>query len=70
MNIFQNLPSIIGEKFPNFLGSGEEFDDIQFNACFLATWDGEVLTTWRETFLNVRRKRTQLKNIVSYDEGE
>ena len=33
MNIFQNLPRVIGEKFPNFLGSGEEFDEIQFNAC-------------------------------------
>ena len=34
VNIFQNLPRVIGEKFPNFLGSGEEFDEIQFHACF------------------------------------
>ena len=32
MNIFQNLLRVIGEKFPNFLGSGEEFAEIQFNA--------------------------------------
>ena len=32
MNIFQNSPRKIGEKFPNFLGSGEEFDEIQFQA--------------------------------------
>ena len=24
----------IGEKFPNFLGSGEEFEEIQFCSCF------------------------------------
>ena len=34
VNIFQNSPRIIGEKFPHFLGSGEEFDDIQFRMCF------------------------------------
>ena len=33
MNIFQNLPRKIGEKFFNILGSVEEFDDIQFQAC-------------------------------------
>ena len=33
VNIFQNSPRKIGEKFPNFLGSGEEFDEIQFQAC-------------------------------------
>ena len=32
VNIFQNSPRKIGEKFPNFLGSGEEFDEIQFQA--------------------------------------
>ena len=31
-NFFQNSPRIIGEKFPNFLGYGEEFDEIQFRA--------------------------------------
>ena len=34
VNIFQNFPRIIGEKFLNFLGSWEEFDEIQFCACF------------------------------------
>ena len=33
-------------------------------------WDGEVLATWRETFLNVKRIRTELKGMVSHDEGE
>ena len=33
-------------------------------------WDGEVSATWRETFLNVKRIRTELKGIVSHDEGE
>ena len=33
-------------------------------------WVWEVLTTWRETFLNVKRNSTQLKDIVSHDEGE
>ena len=33
-------------------------------------WDGEVLTAWRETFLNVKRSSTQLKGIVFHDEGE
>ena len=32
MNIFQNSPRNIGEKFPNFFGYGEEFDEIQFHA--------------------------------------
>ena len=32
VNIFQNSPRNIGEKFPNFLGYGEEFDEIQFHA--------------------------------------
>ena len=33
-------------------------------------WDGEVLATWRETFLSVKRNSTQLKGIVSHDEGK
>ena len=33
MNIFKNSPRILGEKFPNFLGSGEEFNEIQLRAC-------------------------------------
>ena len=32
MDIFQNLPRKIGEKFSNFLGSGEDFDEIEFQA--------------------------------------
>ena len=35
-----------------------------------AIWDGEVLTTWRKTFLNIKRNSTQLKDMVSHDEGE
>ena len=35
-----------------------------------AIWDWEVLTTWRETFLNVKMNSTQLKEIVSHDEVE
>ena len=33
VNIFKNSPRILGEKFPNFLGSGEEFNEIQLSAC-------------------------------------
>ena len=33
-----------------------------------AIWDGKVLTTSGETFLNVKSFRTQLKGIVSHDE--
>ena len=33
-------------------------------------WDLEVLTTWRETVLNVNRNSIQLKGIVSHDEAE
>ena len=69
MNIFQNSPRIIGEKFLNFFGSGEEFDEIEIRV-FFATWDGEVFNTWRETFLNVRRNNTQSKGIVSHNEGK
>ena len=29
-----------------------------------------MLTTWSENFLNVMRNSTQLKGIVSHDEGE
>ena len=44
---------------------------MKFNSTLVfATWDGEVLTTWRETFLNVKRNSTQLKGIVSHDEGK
>ena len=44
---------------------------MKFNSvCVVAIWDGEVLTTWRETFLNVKRNNTQLKGNVSHDEGE
>ena len=64
VNIFQNLSL---EKFPNFLGSGEEFDEIQFQRVVTSNL---VLTTWRETFLNVKRNSTQLKGIVSHDEVE
>ena len=32
VSIFKNSPRILGEKFPNFLGYGEEFDEIQFRA--------------------------------------
>ena len=40
------------------------------SARVVAIWDGEVLTTWREAFLNVKGSITQLKGIVSHDEGE
>ena len=33
VNIFKNSPRILGEKFPNFLGSWEEFDEIQLRTC-------------------------------------
>ena len=57
MNIFKNLPRILGEKFPSFWGSGEEFDEIQLRA------------SWGEKLLNVKRNITQLKGIVSHHEG-
>ena len=40
------------------------------SACDVAIWDGEVLITWREAFLNLKWIITQLKGIVSHDEGE
>ena len=40
------------------------------SARVVAIWDGEVLTTWREAFLNLKWIITQLKGIVSHDEGE
>ena len=44
---------------------------MKFNSrCVVTIWDWEVLTTWRETFLNVKRNSTQLKGIVSHDEGK
>ena len=44
---------------------------MKFNSRRVVTiWDLEVITTWRETFLNVKRNSTQLKGIVSHDEAE
>ena len=40
------------------------------SARVFAIWDGKVLTTWRETFLNVKRNSTQFIGIVSHDKGE
>ena len=40
------------------------------SARLFAIWDGGVLTTWRKTSLNVKWNSTQLKGIVSRDEGE
>ena len=40
------------------------------SVCVVTIWDGEVLTTLRETFLNVKSNSTQLKGIVSLDEWE
>ena len=52
------------EKVSHFLGSGEEFMKFR-SVCVFAIWDGEVLTAWRKTFLNVKRNSTQL-NIFIY----
>ena len=66
-----------GEHFPeyakNHWGKVSQFFKIwefeslmKFNsASVFGIWDVEVLTIWRETFLNVKRKSTQLKGIVS-----
>ena len=44
---------------------------MKFNSVrVFAIWDEGVLTTWRKTFLNVKRNSTQLKDMVSHDEGE
>ena len=44
---------------------------MKFNSArVVAIWNGEVLTTWRETFLNVKRNSTQLKGILSHNEGK
>ena len=44
---------------------------MKFNSRRVVTiWDWEVITTWRETFLNVKMNSTQLKGIVSHDEVE
>ena len=43
-----------------------------FDGIWLLTevvFDGRKANTWRETFLNVKRNRTQLKYIVSYEKG-
>ena len=51
-------------KVPNSWDLGKS--SMKFNSArVVAIWDGEVLTT----FLNVRRNSTQLKGIVSHDEG-
>ena len=42
MNIFQNLPRLIGEKLPSFLESGEELDEIQFRMGFCDLGWGSV----------------------------
>ena len=43
---------------------------MKFNSArVIANWDREVLTTWRETVLNVKRNSTQLNGIVYYDKG-
>ena len=68
-NIFQISPRIIGEKFPLFLGSGEEFDETQFRTCFCNLGRGSV-NYLEGTFLSVKRNSMQLKGIVSHDEGE
>ena len=69
VNIFRNSPRIIGEKFSNFLGSGEEFDEIQSRACFCNLGWESVNYFW-ETFLNLKRNSTKIKCIVSHHEGE
>jgi len=44
---------------------------MKFNSARVVTITiGEALTTWRETFLNVKRNSTQLKGILSHDEGK
>ena len=44
---------------------------MKFNSRRVVTiWDWEVITTWRETFLNVKINITQSKAIVSHDEVE
>ena len=44
---------------------------MKFNSAHVfAIWNLEVSTTWRETFLSVKRISTQSKGIVSHDEGE
>ena len=69
VNIFKNSPRILGEKFFNFWDLGKS--SMKFNSVrFVAIWNGEVWSTWRETFLNVKRNSTQLKGIVSHDEGK
>ena len=69
MNIFKNSPRNLGEKFPNVFDLGKSF--MKFNSVRVVTiWNGEVLTTWRETFLNIKKNSTQLKGIVSHDVGK
>ena len=67
---------ILGEFWKNPWGKVRLFWDLgksskKLNSALaVAIWDGEMLTTWREAFLNVKWIRTQLKGIVSHDEGE
>ena len=42
---------------------------MKFNSVrVVAITNGEALTTWRKTFLKVKRNSTQLKGILSHDE--
>ena len=59
----------MGKSYPIFWDLGKS--SMKLNSVrAVANWDGEVLTTWMETFLNVKRNSIQLKRILSYDEGK
>ena len=60
VNIFRNLLRIMGEKFPNLLGSGEEFNEIQFHTCCCNLGWGSVNYLEGNFF----------EGIVSHIEGE
>ena len=69
VNIFRIRQGKLGKSFPIFWVLGKIL--MKFNSRRVVTiLDWEVITTWRETFLNVMMNSTQSKGIVSHDEVE
>ena len=56
-------------KVPNFWDLGKSL--MKFNSArVVAIWDGEMLTTWRNIFLYLKRNSTQFQRIYSHVEGK
>ena len=85
VNIFKNLPRILGEKFPNFLGSWEEFDEIQLRTCcrdlewWIVNYSEGKFSECKEEYYPIKRycfpwwgeiKCKSSKNVRIYAYGE